>query len=101
MDDDKSKLYKNKVDHLKTKVQNEYYYHAGNSDIKAKRVDRLVLIDKLNNIFKSPSHIYKSVVNIMYKNGEITPENVIGLKEDYLITLEGNKIPLSEISDIK
>ena len=37
----------------------------------------------------------------MYKNGENIDKKIIGIKENYLLTQNGEKIHINDISDIK
>ena len=37
----------------------------------------------------------------MYKNGENKQKKVVGFKKNYLMTLEGEKIYIDDIKDIK
>lgn len=107
------KIYKNKVENLKSKVQKEYYYHSNDSmknDVKENNVEsnserinhpsHVDLRNKINSIFKRLDYVYKADVNIMYKNGETMTKKVIGFKDNYLITSDGEKIHISEINDI-
>lgn len=112
MKDKFPEIYKNKVENLKSKVQKEYYYHANDissakikEDIKeeSENTEELSNVDlrsKINDIFKRPDYVYKVDVNIMYKNGETIMKKVIGFKNNYLITNDGEKIYINEISDI-
>ena len=68
---------------------------------KIDKISRTELIKKLNEIFESPNFVYQADITILYKNGENIKEKVIGIKDDYLITLEGNKINLNDIYNIK
>ncbi len=113
MKDKFPEIYKNKVENLKSKVQKEYYYHADdtaqtgmkskveeeNSE-SLKKLSDVDLRSKINSIFKRPDYVYKVDVNIMYKNGKTIMKKVIGFKNNYLITNEGEKIYINEISDI-
>ncbi len=112
MKDKFPEIYKNKVENLKSKVQKEYYYHANDisnekikGDVKEENenkeeLNNVDLRSKINNIFKRPDYVYKVDVNIMYKNGETIMKKVIGFKNNYLITNDGEKIYINEISDI-
>ena len=99
------KIYKNKIDKLRTKVQKEFYYHSDNEinnrAITPSKISRSELLDKINAIFKRPDFVYQADVIIMYKTGENKHKKVVGLKENYLITLENEKIMLDDILDIK
>lgn len=105
MSDKIPKIYKNKIDKLRTKVQKEFYYHSDNEinnrAITPSKISRSELLDKINAIFKRPDFVYQADVIIMYKTGENKHKKVVGLKENYLITLENEKIMLDDILDIK
>ena len=104
MKDKFPEIYKRKIEKLKTNVQNEYYYHADKTEEKEikedKNVDEMDLRSKINAIFKRPNYVYKADVNIMYKNGDSINKNIIGFKEDYLITDTGEKIHIEKIKDV-
>ncbi len=102
------KVYKSKIEKLKSKIQNEYYYHDNShdrdlkmTDFKNKKVDKMLLLKKINNIFSSPNYVYQADISILYKNGENISKKVIGIKDNYLITIEGEKIFIDDIYDIK
>ena len=99
MNNKDSKIYKKSINSLKTDVQNEYYYHANRADTTIISKDEL--INKINDLFKRPDFVYQIDTNIMYKNGEIKSKKVIGFKNNYLITIDDERTPLSDISDIK
>lgn len=101
-------VYKSKVEKLKNKIQNEYYYHDDNNDrnlkifdFKDKKVDKMLILKKINDIFSSPNYVYQADISILYKNGENISKKVIGFKDNYLITLDGEKIFIDDIYDIK
>ena len=99
------KIYKNKINSIKSKIQDEFYYHADNgnreSNINLESDSSNSLLNKIKNIFQRPDYVYQANVNIMYKNGENKQKKIVGFKENYLITLEGEKIYIDEIKDIK
>ena len=105
MNDKIPKIYKNKIDKLRTKVQKDFYYHSDNEinnrAITPSKISRSALLDKINAIFKRPDFVYQADVIIMYKTGENKHKKVVGIKENYLITLENEKIMLDDILDIK
>ncbi len=109
MKDKFPEIYKNEIKSIKSKVQKDFYYHANKteektndarqvSDINISKVD---IINKINHIFSSPNFVYQADVNIMYKNGKNMNEKIIGLKDDYLLTLDGRKININDVSNIK
>lgn len=105
MNDKIPKIYKNKIDKLRTKVQKDFYYHSDNEinnrAITPSKISRSELLDKINAIFKRPDFVYQADVIIMYKTGENKHKKIVGLKENYLITIDNEKIMLDDILDIK
>ena len=109
MSDKFPEIFKNKVDKLKSKVQNEFYYHSKDDvtlnekpkEQPDKNVDKMTLLKKINNIFSRPDYVYQADSIILYKNGESMNKKVVGVKDNYLLTLEGEKIYIDEIYDIK
>ena len=99
MDKKHPKIYKNRIDNLKSKVQSEYYCHPDQEVEKVLTKDELV--KKIENLFSSPNFVYQVDINIMLKNGKNIRKKVIALRDNYLITLDNEKILLDEISDIK
>lgn len=104
---DKPQLYKNKFNSIKSKVQNEYYYKSKKEeeddivDVHDKKNNTLDLNKKINSIFNSPNYVYQADVNIMYKSGESMNKKIVGIKDNYLLTLDGEKIFINDIYDIK
>ncbi len=112
MKDKFPEIYKKKIENVKSKVQKNFYYHASTKDSeienknakdlrKDKTIDKNTLINKINDIFKRPNYVYQTDVNIMYKNGKNYPHKIIGIKDNYLITFEGEHIYFDDIIDIK
>ena len=94
------KIYKNKINSIKSKVQDEFYYHADRASDDVD-IDPSLVLNKIENIFQRPDYVYQADVNIMYKNGENKQKKVVGFKKNYLMTLEGEKIYIDDIKDIK
>lgn len=105
MKDKFPEIFKNKIDNVKCRVQKEYYYHANkipNEDKDERKiVDRTELLNKINGIFERPDFVYETDITIMYKNGESINQRIVGLKENYLINIAGEKIYINDILDIK
>ena len=55
---------------------------------------------KINEIFRSKSYIYKADVEISLKD-ETVSKRIVGKNNKYLITIENELIPISDILDIK
>lgn len=108
MNDKFPKIYKNKIDKIKAKVQNDFYYHSDNENDKREevfshdnKIDKVDLLKKINGIFVRPDYVYQADVIIMYKNGENKHKKIVGVKDNYIITFEGEKIYIDDIVDIK
>lgn len=108
MKDKFPEIYKSKIDKVRSKVQKDFYYHANEMETKRneriepeKKVDKLDLIKKINNIFSRPDYVYQADITIMYKNGENIVKKIIGIKDNYLIAFDGERIFIDDILDIK
>ena len=99
------KIYKNKINSIKSKVQDEFYYHAdrASDDVNNDSVDidPSLVLNKIENIFQRPDYVYQADVNIMYKNGKNIDKKIIGFKDNYIMTSDGDRIFIDEISNIK
>ena len=96
-------IYKKKIDKLKSKIQNTYYYthkEVTQNKKEAEEINEYDLKSKINAIFKKPNFVYQADVNIMYKNGDNITTSIIGFKNNKLITKDGNKIDIEDIKDI-
>lgn len=56
--------------------------------------------DKINQIFASVHHVYKSNVRIHTRNGEIKT-TIVGKSGNFLLCLNGDKINMLDIVDIE
>ena len=107
MKDKFPEIYKNKIEKVKSKVQTDFYYHADerkadeNKITTDKKVDKVTLMKKINDIFLRPDYVYQADVIIMFKNGENKHKKIVGLKDDYIITLDNEKIKVDDVLDIK
>lgn len=66
--------------------------------IKDNKVN-LNINQKINNIFNSNRYVYKADVNITTKEGMLS-KKIIGQNGIYLITIDNELIPISDILDI-
>lgn len=109
MKDKLPKIDKQKITNLKTKVQEEYYYHRKDKitkeDIENKntniKLDEKQLIKKIESILNSKNFIYQADVNIIYKNDKNINKKIIGFIDNNIITKDGEKININEIKNIK
>lgn len=56
---------------------------------------------KINEIFSSPNHVYKSRVSIKLLNNEELETTIVGKTGNYLLALNGDKISINNIVDIE
>ena len=82
--------------YYKKEVPDEIFIDDISNDIRDGDVN-----SKINSLFDSESFVYKSSVYITLKDGTKTLEDVIAVKDSYLITLSDKKINISDIKDIK
>lgn len=82
--------------YYKKDVPDEIFIDDISNDIRDGDVN-----SKINSLFDSESFVYKSLVYITLKNGTKTLEDIIAVKDSYLITLSDKKINISDIKDIK
>ena len=104
MKDKFPEIFKNKVDKIKSKVQKEFYYHnsvESNTDKREVKIDKMTLLKKIESIFSRPDYVYKADITILYKKGENINKKIVGIKDNYLLTIEGEKIYVDDIYDIK
>ena len=100
-------IFKNKIDNIKTKLQSEYYCRgvgeenfSKEKNIEDKKISKSKLLDKINSIFKRPDFVYQTDITIITKNRECINKKIVGIKDNYLITLDEEKIYLDDIYDI-
>lgn len=90
------KVFANEIDKDINNTQEIFY--GGTRNIK--KIDGESIVKKINNIFASPNHVYKSKVKITYKDSE--EENIIvGKTNTHLITIDGTLLKIIDIIDIK
>ncbi len=77
---------------------NRDVYYSGKEEIRS--INNINIIKKINEIFASKSHIYKSKVRITSNNNEFDAV-IVGKTNDYLLTLTGDKINISSIENIE
>lgn len=104
-------IYKNPIDHpvqnnkemtyVKPKQQEEPLPQSRSREDKIRKsLFGNDVLGKLNHIFKTSQYIYKVKVEITTNSGT-TIKNIIGKNRDFLITMDNERIPISEIQDIK
>lgn len=84
---------------INKKIDNtqERYYSAENYLLPKKKIN---VIAKINEIFASNSHVYKSRVRIKLKD-DLQERTIVGKTGSELLTLSGEKIKIADIIDIE
>ncbi len=93
---DLPKVYANPIE--KNIRNNNDIYYGKNNDIRSN--NNVNVYEKINQIFASIHHVYKSKVLIKTKNEDIT-STIVGKSGNYLLTLNGEKINMLDIIDIE
>ncbi len=70
------------------------------SDRKLESHDSVSVIKKINDIFASSHHVYKSRVDITLKD-KVVEKTIVGKTSTDLITIDGELIKIIDILDIK
>lgn len=96
MKKDLPNVYANPID--KDIRNNNDVYYGRNNNISSD--NKINIYEKINQIFASPHHVYKSKVLIKTKNGTIN-NTIVGKSGNYLLTLNGEKINMLDILDIE
>ena len=80
------------------KILEELFY--GNDRMTSKKSNNLNIVKKINSIFASPNHVYKSRVKIFLKD-RIEEKVIVGKTNTHLITMDGELIKIIDIIDIE
>ena len=95
---DLPKVFHNKVD---KKFENNEKVYYSNKDTRTEVVeDSKNVLQKINEIFASPSYVYKANVEITLKDKKVT-KRIIGRNKNYIITIDNDLIPITDIIDIR
>ena len=87
-------VFANPINHSINNVQ-ELYYESNRSTPSSIDINK-----KINQIFSSINHVYKSKVKITYKDS-ISEETIVGKTSLNLLTMEGKLIKITDIIDIE
>ena len=93
---DLPKVFEGKVNNIKKNTQDIFY----GSDRGVVKQDSLSVIRKINNIFASPFHVYKSKVKITLKD-RVIEKTIVGKTSTNLLTMTGEQIKITDILDIE
>lgn len=82
------------------KMDNNLNVSVNRNEEKINNVECKNIDEKINNIFRSTSYVYKADVLITMEDKTIT-KRIIGKKNNNLITIDNELIPISKIIDIE
>lgn len=92
------KVFANPFNKRISNTQEIFYSRMAPEVLRSHSVNEI--IKKINNIFNSSSHVFKSNVLVTTKDG-IKEEVLIGKTSNSILTIDGKIINLSEIYDIE
>ena len=92
------KVFHNKID--KKFDNNRSVFYSNNSYEEDRSVDTRTVLQKINEIFSSPNYVYKANVEITLRDKKVT-KRIIGRNKNYIITMDNDLIPISDIVDIR
>lgn len=92
---DKPKVFANPINKKIDNVQDLF-----RSDKDSRSINPVDVNKKINEIFASRNHVYKSRVRITLKDGVVEKE-IVGKTNINLLTLDGNLIRITDIVDIE
>lgn len=96
MKKDLPKVFANKIN---KKLNNNNTYSITNKFEESTRDYNIDVNKKINDIFKSPRYIYRANVDIKLKDRTIK-KKIIGKKNNNIITIDNELIPISDIINI-
>lgn len=98
----KNELPKVYANTIKKKLNNtqELFYGLEKNRTFEEKISFNDLIKKINQIFNSPNHVYKSEVVLNLKGEEVN-KIIVGKNSNNLFTLDGEVINFNDIWDIK
>ena len=92
------KVFHNKID--KKFDNNRSVFYSNNTYEEDRSIDTRTVLQKINEIFSSPNYVYKANVEITLKDKKVT-KRIIGRNKNYIITMDNDLIPISDIVDIR
>lgn len=98
------KVFVNKIDKRINNNKEVFYSYIDKNQkpdiIKEEKIEKDSIMDKINSLFASLNFVYKLDVVITTKDG-ILNESIIAMTGNNLLTIEGKKINVEDIIDIK
>lgn len=99
MNDKLPKVYANPIN--KTLTNNLEYVVSSTNNLDVRNINVVDIPRKINEIFASPNHVYKSRVWIKLLDNQELETVIVGKTGTYLLTLNGDKISINNIQNIE
>ena len=97
----KYNLFVNKIDKTLNNNERVYYSNVETKELTKTNTEKNPnLNQKINSIFTSSNYVYKAQVKLILKDKEET-KKIVGKNQKYLITMDNELIPSSDILDIE
>lgn len=96
---DLPRVFRNTID-KKFDNNRSVFYSSNDNNVEETKTDNRTVLQKINDIFSSPNYVYKANVDITLKDKKIT-KRIIGRNANYIITMDNDLIPITDIVDIK
>ena len=96
---DLPRVFANRIDNFVNNDQ-EYYYSNSKNNREERQYNDIDIMKKVNDIFSSKNHVYKSKVKIKTRGGEVIKE-IVGKNSREILTIEGEHLKISDILDIE
>ena len=94
------KMYQNKIKKEFSNIQKVFSTLYEDRTLEEDKTSDMYTVEqKIYNIFKSPTYIYKMDVIIVTNEGK-KEKRIVGKNKDNLITFENEYIPINTIKDI-
>ena len=97
MDKKLPKLFQNEINQNINNNKNIFYSRNVEDDYEN---DTINIRQKINDIFSSINYVYSAKVDIFF-DSSVKTTKIIGRNKDYLITIDNERIYISDIKDIK
>ena len=95
---EKPRVFANPINKKMNNSQELFYSSSRNETTK--KYNKSQILKKIDEIFSSSNHVYKSRVLINTNNNDITCD-VVGKTSQSILTLDGITIKIDDIIDIK
>lgn len=93
------KMYRCSINKEINNIQNIYSSFNSEENIRNINKNSIDIENKINSIFNSPNFVYKADVTIVLEN-KVIKKRIIAKKNNNLITIDNELIPIKLIKDI-